>query len=840
MLASSPRLSRPSPRRTRGGVLVTVIIFGAVILLIAGSLIRYSLTERRLTIRNALVLESRNAAEAIAEYGFAQIRQKFETRSTFNLDPDEDDALVAPPASFWANSNVSTATGDSELVGGTIATVASAGSSYYYVDPNDINNRNDPLRGKWVWRRDVSVLAKATVRHFTGAPIVSHARQTISVRGAPLFAHAIFYNMDLEISPGPTMNIYGPVHANGDLYLAHQSDNDSLNFHGQVTTSGHLYHAWKYGVGGTHGTETLRNGHVKFANSSGQLISIRKDLPAGKYGWNDSRLGGSAVSSDFRAFASSTWNGNLLTASHGVTDYRPVAIGEYREANPSNPSVSVEDPNLAPSNTGRLLIEPSNYPTDANAADYATRKEVEYQKYANDAGLYIRVVPPTTVDGEPTITVTSRSKTDPTKEKSLTLPTGNKVVSFGAYKATKTYTNTQTNTTYEQSDTRVQGGVRQYKYKTYKQTSTTTNNVTYGAGGIASTSSSTQQGGKTQQGGESNWVSTVPASTQSSASTESTAALSLASDNGGLFDRRRKKGVNLVDIDMDALRKSVAKMAGTTAKLSNGGSYTPAAGDAFGNLAASDWTGIVYVEVVGAPSTDATTGATIRGTGALADTAAATAVRIRNGKGKVPSHGSANEGLTIATNAPMYVQGSYNADGSTSTDAATNSARIPETGEVPAALVADAITLLSDGFSLQDSFIADTSEAQLKANKPSSTSNVEISAALLMGISPTNPTLGTKGESSGGAHNFPRFLENWDGRSVFIRGSLVALFESRVATEPWSTDYYSPPSRNWGFNDLFAQGRYPPGTPRVMSYRRVDFEHLGAAEYTTAKNAYGW
>jgi hypothetical protein len=68
----------------------------------------------------------------------------------------------------------------------------------------------------------------------------------------------------------------------------------------------------------------------------------------------------------------------------------------------------------------------------------------------------------------------------------------------------------------------------------------------------------------------------------------------------------------------------------------------------------------------------------------------------------------------------------------------------------------------------------------------------------------------------------------------------VALFESRVATEPWSTDYYAPPSRNWGFNDLFAQGRYPPGTPRVMSYRRVNFEHLGATEYKTAKEGYGW
>jgi len=820
-------------RRSRGGVLVTVIIFGAVVLLIAGSLIRYSLTERRLTLRTALVLESRNAAEAIAEYGFAQLRQKFETRSTFNLSPGGSDALKPPPASFWNNSNVSTLAGDSEIIGGTISPVSSGSSSYYYIDPNDPNNRNDPLRGKWVWRRDVSVLAKATVRHPSGAPIVSHARQTISVRGAPLFAHAIFYNMDLEIAPGPDMHIYGPVHANGDLYLAHQSANGSLNFHAQVTASGHLYHAWKYGVGGTHGTETLQNGHVKFINSSGQLVSIRNDLPGGRYGWNDSRMGGSSVSPDFRSFASSTWNGNLLTASHGVTDYRPVAIGEYREANPYNPHVSVKDPDKAPSNTGRLLIEPSDYPTNPNAADYAQRVEVEYQKYANDAGIYIRVVPPTTLDGSPTITVTSRSKTDPSKNKTLTLPAGNNVVQFGAYKAKATATATSTTVT-KTVGAKITSGPNKNKYPVTTRTTTTSTPYTrtYGAGGIYV---DTAGNPSTNSNESTTYVTTPPApgtSTTSSAPSFGTPSLvGGANGNKGLYDRRRQKGVNLVDIDMDALRKAVAQMGNTTARLSNGSTYNPSAADGFGNLSADDWTGIVYVEIAGAPTTDAITGATHYGSGELAEVAAATAVRILNGKGKVPSHGTANEGLTIATNAPMYVQGSYNADGNTSTAAATNSAHVPEAGEVPAALVADAITLLSDNFD---------PNSTLTTNKPSATSNVEISAALLMGISPTNPTLGTRGESSGGAHNFPRFLEDWGGRSVFIRGSLVALFESRVADEPWSTDYYAPPSRNWGFNDLFADGRYPPGTPRVMSYRRVNFEHLGASEYTAIKSSYGW
>ena len=822
---------QPHPTRSRrGGALVTVIVLCSAFLIMAGSIIRLAITERHLTVRNALVLESRNAAEALAEYGFSQIRHKFETRSTFNLSSGGSDALLPPPTNFWSGSNVSLGSTDFELIGGTVSPVTSGTSSYYYVDPANPNNRNDPLRGKWVWRRDVSVLARATVRHTTGAPIVSHARQTISVRGAPLFAHAIFYNMDLEIAPGPTMNIFGPVHANGDLYFASKN---GLNFYGQVTTSGHLFRQWKHGVGGSHGNELLSDfpSHVSFANSGGNLVSIRTNNASGGFAWNDSRLGGTHVSPDFRSFAANTWNGNLLTAAHGITDYRPVAIGEYREANPTNPSVALKDASLDPSNSGRLLIEPGNHPTNPAAPDYAQRKEIEYQKYANDAGIHIRVVPPTTVGGSASITVTSRSKSDPTKNKTLTLPSGSNVVEFKPYRATATFNTTSTvrNYTVEEVGTGARAG--QFRYNILITTTTNPHTVNY-TGGVSeivpgSSTTSTSHGGLTM------WRSTPPSDAGVATNHTSTVSgLTFVTGNGGLHDRRRKKGVNLVDIDMDALRLAVARMAGTNATLSGGTTRAAAASEGFGGLTTDDWTGIVYVEVAGNPTTDPLTGATVgHFDPALAAAANATAVRIIKGTGRVPSYGTANEGLTIATNAPMYVQGHYNADGTTSTSAATNSARVPEAGETPAALVADAITLLSPNFNIGTT---------LGSGTPNASGPIEISAALLTGITPTNPTLGAKGESSGGAHNFPRFLEAWTNRAVFIRGSLVALFESRIATEPWSTDYYAPPNRNWGFNDLFAQGRYPPGTPRVMSYRRVNFEHIDPETYSALKEAHGW
>jgi hypothetical protein len=281
--------------------------------------------------------------------------------------------------------------------------------------------------------------------------------------------------------------------------------------------------------------------------------------------------------------------------------------------------------------------------------------------------------------------------------------------------------------------------------------------------------------------------------------------------------------------------------AATSTTLSTGsGAVAPA--DQITNLSTDDWTGIVYVEVTGAPTTrivpitDSSTGAITTPAGttiAATDTKSLqTGVRIVQGKGKVPSYSSgplASEGLTIATNVPVYIKGSFNADGTTSTST-PNSATQAEADETPAAIVGDAVTILSEGFS--------DSSSRYTSNPTASTPTIEISAALLTGLTPTNKN-GT-GSTSGGAHNLPRFLENWSGKSTFIRGSLVALFESRVFTEPHGSGYYSPPARNWGFNELFRDGRYPPGTPRVMSYRRVDFTDLPPPEYDTIKASFSW
>lgn len=240
---SSPR--RLQVAQTRGSGMVVAIIFSSLLCIVLASMLKWVMTEASINRRSLYRLEARNAAEAIAEYGLCQIRYQMENTNTFLANaftPSGAHPLSLPASSLFTGTHIDT-TG-SALVGGVLSAMLSSGStSLYYIDAADQNNLNDPLKGKWVFRRDVAVYAKAKVLVPNGPPIMAYVREKISVRGAPLFAHAMFYNMDMELAPGAQMNIYGPVHANGSIYVSGQGN--TVNFYNTVTTTGNIYHAWK-------------------------------------------------------------------------------------------------------------------------------------------------------------------------------------------------------------------------------------------------------------------------------------------------------------------------------------------------------------------------------------------------------------------------------------------------------------------------------------------------------------------------------------------------------------------------------------------------------------------
>ena len=167
-------------RRTRGSAFVTVLLFTFLLLTLVASILKWSLSERQLNIRASYWLEARNAAEAVAEYGFSQIATQFSSHANPpSFDPGGSSPLVLPPThsplqagDFFYGSHVDPSS--LEIVGGVFQTIPASGG-LYFVDPNDANNVNDTLAGQYVYRRDIRVLAKATVNPQTAAFVEAYA-----------------------------------------------------------------------------------------------------------------------------------------------------------------------------------------------------------------------------------------------------------------------------------------------------------------------------------------------------------------------------------------------------------------------------------------------------------------------------------------------------------------------------------------------------------------------------------------------------------------------------------------------------------------------------------------
>lgn len=200
-------------------------------------------------------------------------------------------------------------------------------------------------------------------------------------------------------------------------------------------------------------------------------------------------------------------------------------------------------------------------------------------------------------------------------------------------------------------------------------------------------------------------------------------------------------------------------------------------------------------------------------------------IRIKNGSkiSRVNPDGSLT-GLTIVSPNPVYIQGDYNTgrdyDG-TPSPASNNSTSDPTLPQVtgyttggattatgiraPCSILADAVTILSNNW--------DDSKSGLTPDA----SNTTVNAAIVAGIVPTSP-VGGDGAYSGGAENFPRFLENWSDSTLTYYGSMVEIYKSRQSIGEWSCcDVYSPPVRQW-YYDMNFKTTPPPGSLMVYSY----------------------
>ncbi|MDB6173397.1 MAG: hypothetical protein JWL59_2708 [Chthoniobacteraceae bacterium] len=213
-------------------------------------------------------------------------------------------------------------------------------------------------------------------------------------------------------------------------------------------------------------------------------------------------------------------------------------------------------------------------------------------------------------------------------------------------------------------------------------------------------------------------------------------------------------------------------------------------------------------------------GAAFNGVVYISDTTAAAAstsqrrgIRLKNGQF------IAAPGLTIASDNAIYIQGDYNTGISPPSNLTGNAndptkpTGIVSTGilynKQPCAVIGDAVMFLSNAW------VDSNSSATLSSRDAS---NTTINTAIISGIVPS----GSNGTNySGGAENFPRFLEDWGSSAVLTYyGSMIELYKSRYHISPWGgSNVYSAPIRKWYFDTLFYTAP-PPGTLDLVLYKK--------------------
>ena len=199
--------------------------------------------------------------------------------------------------------------------------------------------------------------------------------------------------------------------------------------------------------------------------------------------------------------------------------------------------------------------------------------------------------------------------------------------------------------------------------------------------------------------------------------------------------------------------------------------------------------------------------------------------------------GQLAENVTVATDNGMYIQGDYNtgtdnlATSASSagyyTNVGTNGGVSGQTQPVlykggnPAytrfgtAVMADAVTILSNNW--KDTNSSDTTVADRKAVVTT------VNTAILAGDVPSNYY---PGYASGGAHNFPRFLEDWSNVNFTYFGSLVEAFNSATFIGKWQTAHvYNWPNRPWSF-DTNLLDNLPPGVPMGLQFTRGRWQRV--------------
>lgn len=294
-----------SLHRRRGSALILVMIFVVVAAIIIAATVRSTQQTTRMTHRARLQETSLAGAKATLAGLTTNMLHIAYTRP-----PQLDGNL--------ANMNKVIHQVKASPVAGVVP-VNNAGKSLVFakdLGPNNFNfasitDPNDPWNGYSTARLDYNLVSfvnstdnNVKTLGYEGAGV----QRRVTIDYIPLYQFAMLYDGDLELHPGPTMDVHGLVHTNGNLYVG---ANTKLTFHDPVSAVGKFL---RYKV-----SDGSMTADVFFKNLIGTALSYKFNPGTGTDG--DAYL--DANDANWLSLATDRWNKRVRDQAFGVTPIRP-------------------------------------------------------------------------------------------------------------------------------------------------------------------------------------------------------------------------------------------------------------------------------------------------------------------------------------------------------------------------------------------------------------------------------------------------------------------------------------------------------------------------------------
>ncbi len=596
------------------------------------------------------------------------------------------------------------------------------------------------------------------------------------VGNIPLFQFVAFYNRDLEIAPGPPMTLRGRVHTNGDLYL---NSGNSLTIGDdpangvtsvQVSAKGNIYRGRK---------------DSNVCNAGSVTIDKLEDVVA-PFGDLDPRAMPCGSSGTMLQTTASLaqWKGSIVANIENISVPQPDVLarppqgaGTFWQKADLRIALVLNTPGQLP---GGPLVPATIEVQDATGARDVAKTTLLWSFIADPqlGGTY--------ANGAPTSMTGPLAGTRPIFYTEVPV-TGFRLSLSHATSCTCSNSSPNCNSTNPSCYPQINPSTLGYATNRY---------IGCPAGA-----------GTCNNGGQAVSANPFNRTYTSNNFVGLGSTLGMLGDldyrRGGFYNWREKKWMYLLNVNV--------------ADLLQWNRFQPADAKLFNNADTSDGGLVLYLTVVGPDSGAAANnyGVRVFGSGNLW-------FPTTPGPGQDPT------GITIVSDQAMYVQGDFNQGNNAPSPFGNPSAPASNLPKQPAAFLADSINILSNAYFDRAGCKNDCQSNKSLSDSSRDASATWINAGFLAGVDDTRP-----GVYNGGLENYPRFHEDWSGKTFTYWGSFVSLGTPVHVNGRWcgtggtlssGCNIYNPPNRNWNFDPFFMNAaNLPPLTPRFVYVQQVLF-----------------